>query len=222
MIITKVTKNAVGMTLFGDRFDLNFLYDVIHALSTPLKDERRQFDMLMNFASDVRQASRGGHETQLFNTPEFDHADKKTEYYAVNIHLPLFLVYTGMLRQCASYMPTTREHQGMLYLLESEVGRALQEYDEIIGTTCYHWLLYGFPWFEPEYVIEYIFECTHRYTYDKKVKDRFSGLPELLTGLYSTSQSYQDYKAAMEQDAKAAECTPNELTTVREWPEITW
>ena len=63
MLQSYPTKNGTGLSIFGHSGDLNILHDTIHHFANTLDDDKNpqksQFQLLMNFAYEVRKASSG-------------------------------------------------------------------------------------------------------------------------------------------------------------------
>jgi hypothetical protein len=84
MIIGEVTKNAAGIAIFGDYYDLQGIHETIHYLSdSPAISEGSMKDYVLGLAYDFRKAYEMQREEKTFGHDQYD----KVKYRGVNVIL---------------------------------------------------------------------------------------------------------------------------------------
>lgn len=219
MLRMEPTPKGAGVTLYGDFWDLNALHETIHALSgddapfTPHVQET-----VLALAYEVRHCYQGDRE-QL----EFEYlGGKKVTYYGVKLTWPLLLWQVSALRWAAAFIPTTKSIQANLYMIEHCIEEALLEFDKEAGEKCVGWMR-RFHGMTINFLPSYIDEVSYRYLFSgPQGKSRFKKLPWHLNSLSETSNDYHEYEEHLKSVAKEKNCSPQELHSVIEWPDIKW
>jgi hypothetical protein len=218
MLFLHPTEFGAGVTLWGDAYDLEHLYDTIHAIDNDQILGSGVSDFLLGLAYDIRHAYQDERLVKLFdsNHPE------KIHYKGVQILWPIFLVQVSLLRHAASYHPTTRAQQADLYRLEAITEKALFDYEPVTGKECME-LLPLMGALPKDYLVEFISVASKEYVLEGKTgKPRFRKLPKILRKIWWMSDEYKVFKAELEKLAQEKGCRPEELTTMDDWEDFKW
>ena len=212
------TKFNAGVTLLGDTQDLLGLHECITYFASesgPLPAFHDEF--LFSFAYDVRHAYQGDRRSEPIGRPE-----KGGRYWAFDTLWPTALVYAGMMRAAAAFVPTTKFHQAMLYQLEFCLERALDGVDAKISRDCMEWMR-NFTALPENYLINFVFEQANRYVFENtSARRRISSLPSVLRDISPMSERYRRYAENLERIAIERKCSPHDLHDFTEWSEIKW
>jgi len=219
MIFSKFTRQAAGITLYGDYWDFKNLHNTVHELCDDSPLNRQLEDFVLGLAYDVRHAYQGMRDTRTFGIDKLE----KVKYYGVSIMWPVFLVQVGLLRWLVSFKTTTKEDQSNLYRLEACAEESLLSYDPKIGGFCIEWLK-SFSGFPDRYYAEFLSDCSLLYIEQQTTrKKRFQELPRILKMVSPLSNKYREFAKHMEQLAKDKGCKPENLTSaLQEWPDFKW
>ncbi|RII29883.1 MAG: hypothetical protein CXR30_08785 [Geobacter sp.] len=219
MLRMEPTPKGAGVTLYGDFWDLDALYDTIHALSgddapfTPHVQET-----VLALAYEVRHCYQGDREVREFE----DLKGKTVTYYGVKLIWPLLLWQVSILRWSAAFMATTKSIQANLYMIEHCIEESLLELDQQTGEKCIRWMR-RLDGVSTKFLPSYIDEVSHRYLFSgPQGKSRFKKLPWHLNSLSEISNDYREYEEHLTSVAKEQNCSPQGLHSVTDWPEIKW
>ena len=219
MLIASSTKYGAGLTLSGDVLDFQTLHETIHFLAAengPIRGQLHEFTL--GLAYEVRHANQGDRK---FLTIREDHP-RPVVYQSVDLLWPIFLFQLGMLRSAAAFLPTTREHQAVLFQLEFCVEQALKGVDQTAGENCVVW----YEWFvlpPSDYLVNYVSRAALDYVLSaKSAKARVRNLPSILHSTNSLSSEYGDHVREMKKIATSQNCDVGALWDLTEWPEFKW
>lgn len=223
MLQSYPTKSGTGISIFGDHAELNVLYDTIHHFANTLdehknKRQKAQFQLLMNFAYEVRKASSGQRLIEKFT---YNGDDIEHNLYGFRLVWTDLLIFISVLRHHAGYNQSNKIQQAVLYNLEYTVETSLFDYDpkganeikEYIGQRINITEEYAFI----------IYQALHiKYVSDKPGKTRFRKIPKLLATYFSSCHNdYKELIASFEQSAKEQNCDVTDLE-FSVFPEIVW
>ncbi|MCL4184012.1 MAG: hypothetical protein KJ011_11250, partial [Burkholderiaceae bacterium] len=145
-----------------------------------------------------------------------------TDYYAVDILWPIFLVQLAMLRTAACHLPTDRTHQANLYRLEACAEAALLQMDPAVGSICIRWLSHYAP-LPGTFLLEFISQQAHDFVFGATPgKARFRRLPAILDDISTFSPKYRDFERFMSEHAAKQNVRPQDLWDSSEWPDFRW
>jgi hypothetical protein len=215
------TKGGTGVSIFGDYGDLHALYWTTHTITESLDENaithKGQFKLLMNFAYQIRKAYSG---QRLKKELQFGD-EEPVMYYGFELVWTDVLIFISALRCNAGYVQTNRLDQGVLYLLEYVVEKALTDYDpvgahhikEFIGHRINIADRYAF----------HIYQALHLEMVNGKLgKARFRKIPHLLVRFFSNSSlDYKALVASFEKSAIEQSCEPTDLE-FDNFPKIKW
>lgn len=216
------TKNGTGISIFGDYGDLKMLYQTIHHFSATLDENRNpqkaQYQLLMNFAYEVRKACSGQRLVDKFS---YAGDDVEHSFYGFQLVWTDIIIFINSLRLNAGYARSERLHQAALYLLEHLVEKALVDYDAE-GAGKIKPLLEGGINVADEHAFM-IYQAVHiKYVSGRPGKKRFRNLPNLLASHFSSgSPEYQNLITSLQQSARQQNCAVTDLE-FSEFPEILW
>lgn len=212
------TKFNAGVTLLGDTQDLLSLHECVTYFASESGSLPAFHDeFLFGFAYDVRHAYQGDRRSVPIGSP-----DEGAKYWAFDTLWPIALVYTGMMRASAAFVPTTKFHQAMLYQLEFCFEQALETVDQKISHECKEWLR-NFIAFPDNYLIDFVSEQANRYTFENtSARRRILSLPGILNEFSPMSETYRSYAEHLEKTAEEKKCRPQDLHDFTQWPEIKW
>ncbi|MBI4691257.1 MAG: hypothetical protein HY754_13490 [Nitrospirae bacterium] len=217
MIITIPTKYAAGITLYGDYWDLNSLYETIHSLveDCPLNEGLKE--AVLGLAYDIRHAYQKDREEKEFGNDEYN----KVVYRGEKILWPIILFQVQALRYCASFQPTFKEQQANLYRLESCLEASLMEVDSNIGNQCIQWI--NIPlMLTPNYYSLFLSEVSKNYITGPVGENRFKKLPKTLNSLHAMSKEYNDFAIYLEDEAEKQGCSPHDLHDTSDGVDFKW
>ena len=218
MIIAEPTKYGAGITLYGDYYDLRNTYEVAHSLSKGVPLDVTLGDFVLNFAYDVRKAYEGLREQKEFG---FDD-QAKVAYFGVNILWPIFIPQLALLRWAASFHSTTREQQGVLFMLEAQCEAALKNIDPKVGAENFD-LMVHFGGLPSDYFTEYFYDVGRLYVAGhNNAKSRFKKLPRIIRSMQPGSEEYQIFKEFLLKEAEKKKCQPSTLSYAGEEPSFRW
>jgi hypothetical protein len=203
----------------GDYWDLRSVHETIHKLAAgkPL-DGTGLSDFVLGLAYDIRHAYQGDREKERFGFDDLD----TVEYRGVKVFWTVIIPQLGFLRWAAGFHATSKKDQANLFMLESCVESALEEYDREAGKMALD-LVTVFQGMSPNYHTQYIHEVTRQYLCEgRSGKARFRILPEMLRRMSPISEEYRQFASFLEGKAKEKGCTPGELSDRSDWPEFKW
>jgi len=217
MLTLEPTKYAAGVTIWGDYYDLRTLHTVIHEIveMSPYREEVGT--TVMGLAYVVRKSYERMYEEKTFG---FDEMDQVT-YLGGQIVWPYLIVHARLLREMAGYGNTTKLQQSQLYLLESQIEKALMDCNPEAGRACIEWLNQPFP-ISDKYYLMYIDNVARQYVDGPQGKARIKKLPKLLDSLNPYSNEYKSFAKELELNAKSHGCSPHELVDRSEWFDFKW
>lgn len=122
MLQFDLTKRHAGIVLWGDRWSLRAVHDLVHKVNeeSPLVQNKEGF--LLGLAYDVRKAYEGQREKAVR-----EHFEDRCPIYGVQILWPVIIAQVAVLRAGMAFMPTDRMDQSVMYELEHLVDRAVRE-----------------------------------------------------------------------------------------------
>ncbi|MBS1781047.1 MAG: hypothetical protein JST70_17105 [Bacteroidetes bacterium] len=216
------TKNGTGVSIYGNYGELNSLYDTIHHVANSLDQHNgaqgAQFQLLMNFAYEVRKASSG---QRLKETFTYDADNIQHVLYGFRLVWTDILIFISVLRHNAGYSQSDKLQQATLYLLEHIIEQALFEYDseganaikDFIGQRINISNEYAFI----------IYQALHiKYVTARAGKARFRKIPILIAAHFSEwQQGYKELVTSFQQSAKEQGCAVADLEFA-DFPEIKW
>ena len=216
MLTALPTKYGAGISICGDYFDLVGLRETINDLvhdnaSTP------HFEFAQALAYDIRHAYQGDREKRSFET-----SHGKIDYYSVNVLWPTFLVQVALIRSAAAYLPTSKEQQAHLFLLEHCASTALSILDPAVAKVCADW--FSSPMHIPEdFLIDFVDYQSRVYiTSASTAKKRICLLPYIMGQINKYSPEYKAYEEESNLIAKQQGCRPQDLHDLSEWPPFKW
>ena len=222
MLQSYPTKNGTGLSIFGHSGDLNILHDTIHHFANTLDDDKNpqksQFQLLMNFAYEVRKASSGQRLTDkfIYSGDNIEHTS-----YGFQLVWTDVLIFISTLRRNAGYCQSDKIHQANLYILEFIVEKALFDYDPEGANQIKDFIARGINTNNDFAFI--LYQALHiKFVSDKPGKTRFRKIPKLIRGHFSEWE--EDYKvliASFQQSAKDQKCEVSDLE-FSDFPEIVW
>ncbi|MGZ3839826.1 MAG: DUF6904 family protein [Flavisolibacter sp.] len=217
------TKNGTGITIYGHHSDLEALYDTIHDIARPLDEgdvyRNGQNLLLLNLAYDVRKAFMGA---RLIRKEKHNGQEGQEEIlFGFQTVWTDMLIFLAALRIHAGYIPLERLHQGMLFLLEDTVEKALFDYDAEGANQIRHYIGKGFD-VRHDYAFM-IFQALHiDFVLAKPGKKRFRSIPGLLISHFTPGLKVHDsLVATWEAKAKKIGCAVTELQ-FGDFPDIIW
>jgi hypothetical protein len=221
MLISEATKHAAGIKIYGDYLDLNSLHQTIHYLveGVPLDGGKSVLgEFVLGLAYEVRHAFQQDRETRKFGHDEYD----TVTYRGFQYLWPYILPQVGLLRWAASFHPTNRSHQSNLFRIEECIQSALFSIDSVVGNEVFDWLSHFSGWSD-NYYTQFIDNCALWYvTRATTKKARFKMLPEVLHMMAPWGERYRKFAEQIESIAKEKNCSPHQLTDLKEWPEFKW
>lgn len=219
MLKMEPTPKGAGVILFGDFWDLDALYEMIHVLTSdaaPFSPHVQE--TLLGLAYEVRHCYQGDRDISEFEDPN----GNKVTFYGVKLTWPTLLWQVATLRWAAAYLPTTKSIQTQLYMIEQCIEEALLEMDKEAGEKCIEWLR-RFPGVTTNFLPSYLDEISYRYLFSgPQGKARFKKLPGHLKSLSDLSGEYREYEQHLNAAAKEHNCSPHDLSSSTDWPDIKW
>lgn len=222
MIQAYPTKNGTGVSIYGDYGDLNGLFETVHHIANSLdeynKFQKGQFQLLMNFAYEIRKAYQG---QRLKEKLTYSGDDDKVDYYGFQIVWTDVLIFTNVLRHNAGYLQTDKLHQANLYLLEYVIEKALLDYDAKGGNSIKEFIACRINILDKNVFL--IYQALHiKYVTDKPGKTRFRKIPNLIASHFSTySIDYKNLITSLQISAQQQNCDLVDLE-FSDFPEIRW
>lgn len=113
-LIGHITKSGTGITIQGDYFDLQGLYQTIHEIAGNLQEGTFANNQLMGSAYEIRKANQGSRDVADV-TPFND--EPTILYKGTNLILINFLPTLKTLRHYMAYVPTNKSHHASIYAL---------------------------------------------------------------------------------------------------------
>lgn len=216
MLIGTPTKFGAGITLSGDFFDLAGLRETINDLVHDNTFACHQ-EFTQALAYDIRHACQGDRDKKQFETPYGNFT-----YHSVNIVWPTFLVQVASIRSAAAYLPTTKEQQAHLFLLEHCATSALASLGDAVTEACSDWL--SKPVSLPEdFLIDFVdYQSRVFVSSASTAKKRARLLPDIMLNINKFSAGYKAYETESNLLAKQQGCRPQDLHDFSDWPEFKW
>ena len=179
MLRGECTPYGAGISLSGDYYDFQRLYETIHYLVGEDSDLQ---EFVLALAYDVRKA-KSGHREILMKGSD----DEPSTYYSVDILWPEFLAQVSILRNLAAFRNTYSAVQSDLYRLEACVENALDEHDANITKKVMGWVK-EFGFISKDYLIEFIYIQNREFVFSgTTLKARLKKLPTYLSILFPQS-----------------------------------
>ena len=218
MLKAKATKNAAGIVLGGDYFDLVSCHELIHKFAAdggPIHRQQKEF--ILALAYDLRKAYERSRNIETVEIYE-----RNAEYYSVEILWPIFLTQLAILRSAAARIPTSKHDQSILFALEHCAEEALQDIDPPTALKGMDWLAHFSPLPE-SFLLEFVsVQAKNFVTLGRTKKSRMKMLSTILGDINPLSASYREFAAYMFGRAKKNQCSPHDLHDLSEWPEFKW
>ncbi|HNF70565.1 MAG TPA: hypothetical protein PLL28_14380 [Chitinophagales bacterium] len=221
MVKTIPTKRGTGISIYGLAHDLKYVYDVVHYIATTLDEGDVQLkgrhQLLMNFAYEIRKAYQEARLKKTF----IQQNGEEVEYLGFNIVWTDILIFLNVLRDQATYLPTNKRQQSVLYSLESSVEEAFRAYDLESADGILSFIEHRF--FVRSQYCFILYQAVHiEFVGQAGGKRRFKKLPLLLSSYFSEfHEVHIDIINRLESTAKQQNCDPTELG-YSEFPEIRW
>ena len=214
------TQKGTGVILFGDYSDLSLLYGTVHKVASTLNENdsqtKGQFQLLMNFAYEIRKAKQGAREVEKFNLN-----GEEISYYGFKEVWVDILAFVCSLRSLAGYIMLDKLEQSMLYTLEYVLEKALFDYDPQ-GAEKAKSLLNGRLSVNQKYIFQ-LYQTLHKdFVSSTSGKKRFRSIYDLMISYYNPLSS--KHKSIIEDFRRSAShynCDITELE-VSEFPDIVW
>jgi len=123
MLFIENTPRSAGVTVWGDTFTLESIYELSHKLwEVPeIKDGTLQ-ECLMAFSYEIRLCYENARETRII----LDLNNNPIHIYGVKINWIELLIQLSFMRFCMGYIDTTKEEQSFIYLLEYHSEKCLE------------------------------------------------------------------------------------------------
>jgi hypothetical protein len=219
------TKNGTGISIFGDFADLDCLYETVHEIAESLDENdiqlKGQWQLLLNFAYDIRKAYSG---ERLTDKVKFNGDDHEIPYFGFQCVWTDILIFISTLRQNAGYLPTNKKNQANLYRLEYVVEKALFSYDEEGANIIHQYIGQRINVANPYAFI--IFQALHiKFLSYLSGKRRFRNIPKLIENHFSQSRrQYKNLIRAFEFSLNEYNCEISELeyTDFTDFEDIKW
>lgn len=215
------TKKGTGIEIYGTRDDLEILYETVHKIATTLdeynKFQKAQFQLLMNFAYEIRK----GYEGSRLVNDESAEDETKIRFYGFQLVWTDILIFISTLRHNAGYLKTNKLDQSNIYMLEYVTEKALFAYDAEGANIIQHFIGQRIDITNPlSFVIYQALQI--KYVTSPVGKKRFRNIPNLLITHFS--EWLPEYKAlvlSLEISAKKHNCEITDLE-FEDFPEIKW
>jgi len=216
------TKNGTGISIFGDYGDLDCLYETVHEIAEPLDENdirlKGQWQILMNFAYEIRKAYSG---QRLTDKVTFSGDDHELLYLGFHCVWTDILIFISTLRHNAGYIQTNKKQQANLYMLEYVVEKALLSYDAEGASIIQHYIGQRIN-IANQYAFIIYQALQIKFISDRSGKKRFRNIPQLIENHFSEgSQEYRDLICSFEISAKEQNCEITDLEYA-DFPEIKW
>ena len=222
MIQAYPTKQGTGVAIYGDYGDLNALYETVHQIADSLdennKFQKGQFQLLMNFAYEIRKAFSGERLKEKFI---YDGDEASVAFYGFQIVWTDILIFINVLRHNAGYFQTNKLHQGSLYYLEYIVEKALFDYDAVGANNIKDFIAQRINILDM--CVFQIYQILHiKFVSERPGKTRFRKIPDFIINHFSSrSIEYNELIASLKDMAKEQNCDITDLEP-NEFPEIKW
>lgn len=216
------TKHGTGISIYGDRFDLQSLYLTVHKIAdrTQEKPDDPTHVLLMAFAYEIRKAYN---ENRLKEKLTFD-SSHQIEYLGFHYLWTDLLITMSILRHEAGYAATNGVDQANLYLLESITKHALDIYDPQGASLLKEFIGQRIQIHDP--LLMQISEFINTdYLNTKATKSRFRNIHNYFIIYFSPwTEEYKKFKQLVDGKAAQLGCKPEELSfDEAEFPqEIYW
>ena len=214
MLLVECTPYGAGISLSGDYYDFQRLYETIHYLVGEDSDLQ---EFVLALAYDVRKA-KSGHREILMKGSD----DEPSTYYSVDILWPEFLAQVSILRNLAAFRNTYSAVQSDLYRLEACVENALDEHDANITKKVMGWVK-EFGFISKDYLIEFIYIQNREFVFSgTTLKARLKKLPTYLSILFPQSPDYKAFEQKLQELAKVQDSNPQGFHDWTEWSDFKW
>ncbi|HHV85644.1 MAG TPA: hypothetical protein GXX42_07500 [Petrimonas sp.] len=215
------TKKGTGVEIYGTRDDLVVLYETVHKIANTLdgynKFQKAQFQLLMNFAYEIRKGYEG---SRLVNDiPSED--ETKIRFYGFQLVWTDVLIFISTLRHNAGYLKTDRLDQANMYILEYITEKALFAYDAEGANNIKNFIGQRIDITNQlSFVIYQALQI--KYVTSPAGKKRFRNIPNLLITHFSEwLPEYKSLVHSLEISAKEHNCDITDLE-FDDFPDIKW
>lgn len=215
------TKKGTGVEIYGTRDDLVALYETVHKIANTLdeynKFQKAQFQLLMNFAYEIRKGYEG---SRLVNDiPSED--ETKIRFYGFQLVWTDVLIFISTLRHNAGYLKTDRLDQANMYILEYITEKALFAYDAEGANNIKNFIGQRIDITNQlSFVIYQALQI--KYVTSPAGKKRFRNIPNLLITHFSEwLPEYKSLVHSLEISAKEHNCDITDLE-FDDFPDIKW
>lgn len=215
------TKKGTGIEIYGTRNDLEVLYETVHKIANTLdeynKFQKAQFQLLMNFAYEIRKGYEGSRLVNDVSTED----ETTIRFYGFQLVWTDILIFISTLRHNAGYLRTNRLDQANMYMLEDITEKALFVYDTEGANNIKNFI--GQRIDITNQLSFVIFQALQiRYVTSPAGKKRFRNIPNLLITHFSEwLPEYKTLVHSLEVSAKEHNCEITDLE-FGDFPEIKW
>lgn len=214
MLKSKSTKNGTGVEFCGDYNDLYCLHNVFYKLkikSNPddIASFERNERLLTIIPSEIRHAYEGKYVSY-----DIDNGRKgTTTYYGFRINWITLLYSLAVLRYNAAHIPTDKETQGYLYLIEHLTQKSAFEYD-IIGAQILEKYIGKNIYVEGNYTYLVQHYLALNFFKQKKGKVRFRAIPSMLNSMHIMSSNYNIVIKELCEKAEQIQCKIDDVPII--------
>lgn len=211
MIYLLPTKKGFGVELWGNREDLENLYNVVGKFwndenysGNPGFENRDK--LISSFSYEIRKAKE---ESRLKRNTSHFYFEEYT-YFGAQISWVHFLFSLTAIKFNMRYYETSKFDISQILQLEFWLEKAMKQYDEAGASALIGFIedgLYG----ANNYIYHYMRSINLDYFLNGGGKKGFRRLPELLSkGIFYTDQ-YREYENFLKEEAKRLNCGVNDI-----------
>lgn len=215
MLLGSITKNGTGLSIKGDYFDLDNLYDTIHDIAKYIPEESFIHGQLMWFAYEIRKANQGSRDIEDV-TPFND--EPQITYKSTKLVLISFLPTLKSMREIMAFRVTNEAHHANVYSLEALSRQALSSRDPAIGESLYNWIQ-EYPITLDKYAGPLLSMATIDFL-SSPLKTRFQSTLSILKKYFMNDKPRHKAIEYLESEAKRLSTDVNNLDF--EWPDVVW
>ncbi len=206
MLKGKPTKYGTGITIYGDYYDLNSLYETVSKMADPIEDPTTDGLLFMSMAYDLRKSREGRRETFEEGSSEW-----KITYKGFNMFWPDFLVLLNLIRQRAGNTGGDPEIQANIYRLEFLAYESLIAFDANAGNKIVKWMKETKMIFDP-YLFQMLDQVRMDHLTEKNGKTRFKKLLRNMKPFNGPfDPTYKEIIAYFKREAKRLNCRIEDL-----------
>jgi hypothetical protein len=211
MLIGKITKNKMGITLIGDFHDFESLNETIHEIIELFNPPETEKNYILALAYDARKAQEG--QRIVFKN------EKYKNYFGVNILWITYLFQIKYLRYAAGYIPTTKKIQSELYRIEYLTEKAIIDTDPVILHELDSWFKTSLM-LPVNFLTNFVLHLDYKlYKISTNSGERFKKLPHVLSDLFLLSDEYTKYENEISAEARKKNVNPNNISYHYDFPQ---